>query len=169
MVYKCFVFTGLNAAQQTRGVQQVLARCQHWTSIRSTSCLLGVLTSVLHQNGIINFAWYIVSTVYSSHLLTLLLLVEPLTLHLLVINLYGYAAGGETSPVFCSQKNYTLLVSDDLHIGIMFSWPMTLKVDFLQFEGHLPVIEVKTQNAGYGHTHQHHFQSIERFWLNYTK
>ena len=33
-----------------------------------------------------------------------------LTLHLLAINLYGYAAGGETSPVFLLKKNQTLLV-----------------------------------------------------------
>ena len=31
---------------------------------------------------------------------------------------------------------------------------MTLKVDFLQFEGHLPDIEVKTQNAGRDYTYR---------------
>ena len=32
------------------------------------------------------------------------------TIHLLAINLYGYAAGGETFPVFRLQKTVTLLV-----------------------------------------------------------
>ena len=31
MLYKCFVFTGLNAAQQTRGVEPVLVWC--WASV----------------------------------------------------------------------------------------------------------------------------------------
>ena len=45
---------------------------QYRISIGSTSCLLGVLTSVSHQNGIINSAQYIVSTVHRSHLITLI-------------------------------------------------------------------------------------------------
>ena len=52
------------------------------------------------------------------------------------------------SPHYC-------LISDELHIEIMVSWPMTLKVDFLQFERHSSVNQVKTQNTGSGYTHQH--------------
>ena len=47
------------------------------------------------------------------------------------------------SPHLCPHNS---LISDDLHIKITVSWLMTLKVDFLQFEGHLSVIEVNTQN-----------------------
>ena len=31
---------------------------------------------------------------------------------------------------------------------------MILKIDFLQFEGHVSIFEVKTQNVGRGDTHQ---------------
>ena len=43
---------------------------QHWASIWSTSCLLGVLINVWHQNGIINSAKYIDSSVHRSYLIT---------------------------------------------------------------------------------------------------
>ena len=42
----------------------------------------------------------------------------------------------------------------------MVSWRMTLKVDFLRFEGHLSVIEVKTQTAD---THKHYLNQSKGF------
>ena len=54
------------------------------------------------------------------------------------------------------------LISDDPHIGI--SWSMILTVDFLQFEGHLSVIEVKHKmRIGAMHTHEHYFNQLNGF------
>ena len=45
--------------------------------------------------------------------------------------------------LFPHHSPYNCSISDHQHIGIMISWPMTLEVDFLRFEGHLSVIDVK--------------------------
>ena len=45
----------------------------------------------------------------------------------------------------------------------MVSWRMTFKDDYPEFEGHLSVIEVKTQNAGRCHTHQHYLNKSNGF------
>ena len=55
------------------------------------------------QNGIINSSQYIVSTVHRSHLITLSTKAIDTT-SISSINLHGYAAGVETSPVFRLQK-----------------------------------------------------------------
>ena len=39
-------------------------------------------------------------------------------------------------------------------ILLYISRTMTSKVDFLQFQGHLPIFEVKAQNVGNGNTHE---------------
>ena len=66
--------------------------------------------------------------------------------------------------LFHNLSPHNCLISDDPHIGIIVSWPMTLKVDFFQFEGHLSVIEGKAQNTGRGmHTIPTLFKSMECF------
>ena len=62
--------------------------------------------------------------------------------------------------LFPHPTPHSCLISDDPHIGIIVSWPMTFRVDFLRFEGHLSVIEVKTQNAD---THQHYLNQSKGF------
>ena len=48
------------------------------------------------------------STVQRSHLVTII--TKAIDTTSIAINLHGYAAGGETYPVFFLQKNWTLIV-----------------------------------------------------------
>ena len=42
-----------------------------------------------------------------------------------------------------NPSSHNCLISDDPHIGILISWPITLKVDIIQFESHLSLLMSK--------------------------
>ena len=80
MLYKCFVFTVLNAAQQTRGVEPVLVRCwasvsddgpalvHHWVNIVFSGCVDKCF--VPKRNN--KFRLIHISTVHRNNLITLI-------------------------------------------------------------------------------------------------
>ena len=65
--------------------------------------------------------------------------------------------------LFPHPSPHNCLISDVPHVGIMGSWPITLKVDFLQFEGHLSVSEVEKQNADKRYTRQDYLNQSNGF------
>ena len=115
MLYKCFVCTGnwTQLAQQTQGVEPVLVRCcaasqtvvQHWLNV----VLSGSVDKCFAPKW--NNKFRLIHSLYCPQEPQ-----KPLTLNLLAINLYGYAAGREISPVF-----WTLLVILQINAHILVS------------------------------------------------